>query len=232
MKLHFIRKLSLLGLVMTLCVAGLGIGYAGWFETLNISGTAVVEFMAVEWVEQETNDPPGHNYVPGIPGADESVMDGFTGPQFRLDKDVGWTECLMLDLDEDGYRETIEFHVHNAYPSYMGKVIGQLMNLGDMWVQVDSVDVTYPQYPGTPEDPYPYDYSSPPTMIAPWPHPPEFEVKWINGAYNLPILIPPTETTQLGCMVHILQAAEQNATYTFRVTFHVSGPVTPPETPP
>ena len=226
MKLNF-KSLSILGLVMTVCLAGLGIGYAGWFETINISGTAIVEFMAVEWVEQETNDPPGHNYADsGILGADESVMPGFIGPQFRLDKDVGWTECFMLDLDGDEYRETIEFHVYNAYPSYMGKVIGQLMNLGDMWVQVDSVDVTYPQYGGL------YDYSSPPTpLVGPWPHPPEFEVVWIDGAWNLPILIPPGQTSALGCQVHILQAAEQNAEYTFRVTFHVSGPAVPPPSP-
>ena len=221
MKFNF-RNLSILGLVLTVCLAGLGIGYAGWFETLNISGTAVVEFMAVEWTDQETNDPPNHNYVAGIPGADESTMDVFIPPDFRLDKDVGWTHCEMLDLDGDGYRETIEFNVHNAYPSYLGKLVGHLTNLGDMGVQVDSVDVTYPGYGGL------YDYSSPPTKEIPWPHPPEFEVIWTNGSYNLPIYIPPMQETLLGCKVHVLQAAEQNAEYTFRITFHVSGPASPP----
>jgi len=219
MKFNF-KSLSILGLAMTVCLAGLGIGYAGWFETINISGTAVVEFMAVEWLEQETNDPVG-NIVPGhVNGADESILDDFVGDPFRLNKDVGWTECIMLDTDSDGYRDTIEFTVHNGYPCYFGKLIGWLKNKGDMWLQIDSVTVTYPDYPQ-------YNYTCPPTGVSgPWPHPAEFEVGWMDGGV-MPILIAPNGNKMLACIVHIRQAAAQGAVYRFNVTFHVSGPVAP-----
>ena len=235
MKLNF-KKITLLGLVMTLCLAGLGVGYAGWFETINISGTAIVEFMAVEWIEQETNDPEGmpQLYDPDgihnngdeiwIIGADESVLEGFIGDPFRLNKDVGRTECILRDLDEDTFRETIEFNIYNAYPCYYGKLIGQLKNKGSAWIQVDTITVTYPDYPE-------FNFTIPTTapVPGPWPHPPGFEVKWSDGSI-LPIKIGPYEYPEKAmlCHVHILQAAEQGAVYRFNMTFNISGPVAPP----
>lgn len=218
MKRH-LRNLTLICVVLTVCLAGVAVGYGHWTETLGITGTTVVENLAIVIFEQETNDPPGHNYVPGIPGADETIMDGFIAViPSRLNKDVGWTECYLFDTDEDGYADTCEFTMQNVYPCYMGKIILTIWNLGDLNVQIDSVDVIYPE---TPE----FNYSSPPTMKAPWPHPPEFEVKWFNGSLNLPIIIGAGDTTTVGAMVHVLQPAAQNSTYTFQVTFHVSGPV-------
>jgi hypothetical protein len=211
-------KLSILFLVLTVCLAAVGAGHGHWSGSLEISGTAKVEQLCVEFVEQETNDPPGHNYVPGIPGADESIADGFVGNPFRLDKDVGWTECFLFDTDDDGLDDTIEFNIYNAYPCYLGKMIATIGNCGEIPVQVDSVSVSFPQYPGGE-----YDWTSPPT-VAPWPHPPEFEVKWVNGVANVPIVIPPDEVTLIGVWVHVLQPAAQGAEYTFRMTVHVSGP--------
>jgi len=57
MKFNF-KTLSLLGLVMTLCVAGLGIGYGTWSDTIDISGgTVIVENMQLYWYEQTPGDP-------------------------------------------------------------------------------------------------------------------------------------------------------------------------------
>jgi hypothetical protein len=219
-----LRRLSLLIAVIVACVAICGAAFGHWTETLTIEGVGCVsEVPCFEWVEQEVNDSPGHTYVPGIPGADESVADGFSSAPFRLNKDVGWNECFLLDTDDDGLRDTIEFIVHNAYPSYFGKVIGTIYNCGPFWVQIDAAHISYPQYPGaSPDEPGPYDWSSPPVMSAPWPHPPEFEVKWANGGHNLPIIIPPGETTFISAMVHILQPAAQDAQYLFRVALDVS----------
>lgn len=236
MKLNF-RNLSLLGVVMTLCVAGLGIGYGHWTQTINISGTAIVENMAVEWVGQRTNDPQLlHGHI------DQTILDGFIGAPFNVNppKDVGWTDCnLILDTGDSLYY-TIEFNVYNAYPGYLGIVTGDIMNEGDLAVQIDTVDVdylgyqpeggTYVDYGGA------YDYTSPPNPYTSLPeppgvyegwihHPPEFEVKWTNGTTKLPIVINGQETIDVSCYVHVLDGAQQNTVYTFRATFHVIGPV-------
>ena len=217
-----LKSLSLLCLALVMCLAGVGVGYGHWSETIDIEGTATVEFLMVEIVEQETNDPrfnpfTGDEWV----SLDESIMPGFTGAPFRLNKDVGWTECELFDTDDDGYRDTCEFRIHNAYPCYFGKLELMVMNLGDQWVKVNSVDVIYPDSPE-------YNWSSPPTMSAPFPHPEAFELKWTNGAWNLPILVPPGETTHLGCYAHVLQPAEQGAEYRFQIVFHFDGPIQAP----
>ncbi len=212
-------KVSLLFIALTVCLAVVGSAYGHWSDFLNITGTAKVEFLCVEFVQQETNDPPGHNYGGPVPGADESIADGFIGAPFRLDKDVGWTWCDLFDLDGDGLRETIEFEVHNAYPSYYGKMIATIHNCGSVPVQIDGVSVTYPQYPGGE-----YDWDTPPTG-PPWPHPPGFEVGWLDGLENVPKIIPPDGKVLIASIVHVLQEAEQGAEYTYRMTIHVSGPV-------
>ena len=222
MRKHLVRNLTLLCVALTLCVGFISVGYGHWSETLHVDGRAQWTDLYVEIVEQETNDPEGHNYVPGIPGADESILDGFQGDPFRLGKDVGRTDCVLVDTDEDGYRDTCQFFIYDAYPSYFGKLTLRVTNQGSAWVQVDSVDVAYLDYPSGE-----YDFSSPPNILPPWPHPPEYEVQWTNGAWNLPILIPPAQSTYLGCEVHVLQPAVPGSTYSFQVTFHFSGPVTP-----
>ena len=226
MKRHLVRNLSVLGVVLTLCVALVGVGYGHWSETLHIDGFAKWSALFVEITQQETNDPVGHwfdYHDPQVQGADESIMNGFQGSPFRLWKDVGWTDCVLLDTDDDGYRDTCEFTVNNAYPSYFGKLTLRVMNQStDAWIQVDSVNV---EYPASPE----FNFDSPPIVMPPWPHPEGFEVQWTNGAWNLPIKIPPGQSTYLGCEIHVLQPDTPNwdTTYVFRIKFNLSGPVEP-----
>lgn len=220
MNKHVIRNLSLLGVALTLCVALLGVGYGHWTDTLTIEGYAVYSDLVIEIVEQETNDPLDHWQdtwnEPPIQGADESILDGFQGSPWRLLKDVGMTDCVLIP-DDEGNRTICEFYVYNAYPSYFGKLTLRVMNQStSAWVQVESADVIYPD---TPE----YNFSSPPTTLPPWPHPDEFEVQWTNGAWNLPIKIPPGQQTYLGCEVHVLQPAQPGQVYTFRVEFNFAG---------
>ena len=237
MRKHLVRNLTLLCVALTLCVGFISVGYGHWSETLHVDGWAQWNDLYVEIVEQETNDPMNHDnddgewvqdpdtgqwYYTGVLGADESILDGFQGNPFRLWKDVGRTDCVLLDTDGDGYDDTCQFFIYDAYPSYFGKLTLTVMNHGSAYVQVDSVDVKYLDYPSGE-----YDFSSPPDMGPPWPHPPEYEVQWTNGAWSLPILIPPGGSTLLGCQVHVLQPAVPGSTYSFQVTFHFSGPVTP-----
>jgi hypothetical protein len=253
MRKHLLRNLTLLGVVLTLCVGFASVGYGHWSETLHIDGWAQWNDLYIEIVEQETNDPWKHDfddgdwvldpdtgqyYYTGVLGADESILDGFQGNPFRLWKDVGRTDCVLVDTDEDGYRDTCQFFIYDAYPSYFGKLTLRIKNEGSAYVQVDSVDVNYTGFEGEyyaryddPENP-PYtggtcNFSSPDIMTPPWPHPDEFEVQWTNGAWNLPIKIAPGQQTYLGCEVHVLQPAVPGTTYNFTITFHFSGPVTP-----
>ncbi len=241
MKFNF-KSLSLLCIAMTLCVAGLGIGYGGWTETINISGTVIVENMVVEWYEQHTNDPYNgqNNATLARPPYERSLhpditmdprVDWFTAEKEYETKDVGWTWCQMLDSDDpDTYLDTIVFEVHNAYPGYLGEFWALVKNRGGLPVQVDSVNVTYMKKVGEVwvED---MSYSNNVSDTSSFNHPPEFEVRWTNGAHALPIKIgsdSPGNTTTLGCDVHVLEAATQGATYRFRVTFNFSGPVVMP----
>lgn len=229
---RYIRNLSLLTLALVISLALVGVGYAHWTDSLHIDGKVKVSACYVELAQQETNDPVDHWYDyhdPKVQGADESIAPGFAGNPWRLWKDVGWTDCELLDTDDDTLRDTCVFTVNNAYPCYFGKLILRVSNQSESaWIQVDSVDVIYGD-PNDPSDPeHAFDFSSPPIMSPPWPHPAGFEVQWTNGAWNLPIKIPPGQITHLGCDVHVLQLPDnQDTTYDFQIQFHFTGPVNP-----
>jgi hypothetical protein len=214
MKFNF-KRLFLIGMVMTLCVAGMGIGYGAWDETITISGTAMVESMSVEWMSQETNDPHVDDAGGPITSYDETILHGFFGgvEQITPERDAGWTACEIVTVDNS--RDTIMFSVRNAYPGYYGEVIGTAINLGSLCVEVYDVQIDYEAGYGVPGV--------------------DYEVAWVNGGANLPIrmLAEPygNNMTLLKCMVHILDGAQQGDEYRFSVTFNVRGPVEPPPPP-
>jgi hypothetical protein len=224
---RYLRNLSLLVAALTVSLTLIGVSYAHWTESLHIDGYAQWSNFYIELTEQETNDPLDHwfdYHDPPVQGADENIAPGFSGNPYRIWKDVGMTHCDLVDTTGDGLRDTCLFYIYNAYPCYFGKLTMRVTNQStDAWVYLDSVDVISSDDPSSPE--YPYNYSSPDIILPPWPHPPGFEVQWTNGAWNLPIKIPPGQSTYLGCEVHVLQLPDnQDETYDFQIKFNFSGP--------
>lgn len=245
MKKKHIRNLSLMCVVLTICLALIGTAFGHWASTLKITGTTIVENMAIEVVNQLTNDPMNHDnddgiwvdgVYTGVLGNDETIEDGFvSGSEDWTGKDVGRTDCFLVDTDGDSFDDTVDFYIYNAYPCYFAKLGIWVENKGDLDVQVDRVDIIFPD-DGLTFIYLPLDDEGKPvegaTKSPPWPtnkgmlNPDgEFEVKWTNGIGNLPIGLDAGTETQFGCMVHILQPASQNAVYHFQVKFYISGPV-------
>jgi len=114
-----IGKIGAICLVLTLCLAAIGVGYGHWTNTLNIQGTAQTGEMDVGFL----------NAV---------ATDNETG------EDVGLTNVTLHDYDGDGDYEWMEVQVADGYYCYMGIVIFEVHNHGSVPVKVTQVATTYP----------------------------------------------------------------------------------------
>lgn len=208
-------KLSTLFTILTIGLLAIGVGYGSWPTQLDISGTVTVEAICLEIMECETNDPPGHTFGP-VPGADESLPDGFRRAPIRLGKDVAQSTCRIVDTNDDGFADTVLFEVDNAYPSYLGKVIATVFNCGSSPVRVTSFSIYYPNTDGR------FDMVGIEGVPNQWTHPPEIQVRFAPA--DLPITISPGQMAFLGGFVHILQEAEMDSQYQFAIGIDVTGP--------
>lgn len=108
---------------MVMAVGALGVGFAHWGGTLDISGTVEMEDMCVGWYQVTGGDPR-----PPDPNIDQ-VKDLVTGAVTYGAQDIGWSEATMLTVvctcDIPGipltkvvHYKTIEIILHNVYPGY------------------------------------------------------------------------------------------------------------------
>ena len=134
------KKVGLLGLVLVLCLAVVGVGYAHWSKDLHVDGTVETGTFDAEM----SQDPPWDNE----------------------NKDVGIPDCTLLDNDQDGVYEAVELTIVGAYPSYeatfpldvhcIGTVplhINKISIEADPFLQVTISDENGPVTPGDQESP-------------------------------------------------------------------------------
>jgi len=149
------KKVGLLLLAMILALGGLGVGYAMWYQTLTISGDVSTGSVCWEFCNQRFTDhssPEGSGYVwtPQSPFteedwlenfADYTTNDGFEGGFTRLDKNVAWGTCRILNDEglEDTHGKTIELTMHNVYPSNFNEFGFYVQNCGTLPLRIANV---------------------------------------------------------------------------------------------
>lgn len=116
MKNRFV-KIGLLFLVLTLALAAVGVGYAMWDKTLDITGTVNTGEVDAVWVVVFSNDPPGAPHDPGYL------------------KDVGET-TVIIDA------EIVHVTMSNAYPCYLVHFSFTLENVGTIPFIIEDIIVT------------------------------------------------------------------------------------------
>ena len=115
-----IGKMATICLVLTLCLAAIGVGYGHWTNTLDIQGTAQTGEMDVGFLNAVATD----NEDPG--------------------EDTALTNVTLIDWDNDGDYEWMEVNLLDAYYCYVGIVNFEVHNHGSVPVKVTKVDLQPP----------------------------------------------------------------------------------------
>ena len=125
------KKVWVIGLILTLCLATVGASYASWTKTLDINGTVDTGQLNVEFLNCAVTD----SEQPNVPD----------GPV-----DTGSTLVVCLDTTGDGHNDSMEVSMEGGYMCYTATVTFDVHNFGTVPVKVRVVDITE-TVPGTVE---------------------------------------------------------------------------------
>lgn len=130
---RYVGKISLICLVLTLCLAAIGVGYGGWTDNLSIDGTVETGEVDVEFLNETFQDSE-EPHVAGKP-------------------DIGITTVTLNDTDGDGDFDEMKVDQVHGYYCYTSYVWFQVHNNGSVPVKVVACDITEPiDDNGTPLD--------------------------------------------------------------------------------
>jgi len=139
------KKLGLLCLAIVMALGTMGIGYAMWFDTLNITGTVNTGRVSWSFVSVAVLDHlgPGNPPVyfpttnPDYTCAPVGFVPGSQGYFWPSDKNVGWGEATIGGTGND----TITLNFYNTYPCYFNMVSFYVRNDGTIPIKVWKVEV-------------------------------------------------------------------------------------------
>ena len=120
----YIGKIGIICLVLTLCLAAIGVGYGQWTKTLLIDGTVETGDVSVEFLNAVATDDE-EPYVPGTP-------------------DVGTTTVSLADTDGDLDMDEMTVTQEYGYFCYWGFVNVDVHNNGTVPVEVVAITITEP----------------------------------------------------------------------------------------
>jgi predicted ribosomally synthesized peptide with SipW-like signal peptide len=148
-----VKKIGLIGLALVLGLGGLGVGYAMWSQTVNISGPVTTGTVDLSFQTDDFEppivtdfylDPDSGNWIANLPenpqGYDAYISE-------YLGKNIGRTTATYADPETDCVtdkpgNETLEIVVENAYPGYGPRVTYYLHNIGSIPIHVVSYNIT------------------------------------------------------------------------------------------
>jgi predicted ribosomally synthesized peptide with SipW-like signal peptide len=210
-----IDKTAVLFIVSIFVLSGIGISYAAWTDTITIEGTVTTGDLCWEFISCGLRDEippvnPGGDYPVPSYLVDYTCNPGFAGGTYwRLDKNVGWGEQLIKDLDGDGCNETLEITLHNVYPCYFNELAFYVRNCGTLPLKIDHVVINgQSYYSGMPKIEYDLNGNN----VS------DFEVYWRD---NFGFQIEPGQDgPEISFWMHVLQdedPAYQSNSFTFTI---------------
>ena len=128
-------KVTAVFLALTIALAGVGVGFAAWTDTLTINGTVNTGTVSVGIHNESTNDPgatadpqwgAGHN----TEGKNVASI---------TSEDTGDPVCTKGAID---FHEGVKFTISNAYPYYAPGGTILIANCGSIPMKVDTITVT------------------------------------------------------------------------------------------
>jgi predicted ribosomally synthesized peptide with SipW-like signal peptide len=143
------RKIGLISIALVLALGGLGIGYAGWTDSVTISGPVTTGDVCIEFSDPygyyiiEQGGTPDLNWTSWIAGTGvscppEGEFDG-VGPNPE-GKEVGYLDMtsVVLTTDADGFVKQLDFTIMDAYPYYACSIAVYVKNCGTIPVKVNT----------------------------------------------------------------------------------------------
>jgi hypothetical protein len=118
---RYLGKIGAICLVLTLCLAAIGVAYGHWTETLNIEGVAETGDMDVGFLNAIASD----NEEPPI-------------------DDWGETSVTLHNYDGDSDYEWMQVNLVDGYYCYVGIVNFDVHNNGTIPVAVSAIIITEP----------------------------------------------------------------------------------------
>lgn len=106
------KRAFILALVLTLCLATIGVAYAVWGEDVYIDGSASTGYSDIEWSLKSFSDNDGN---------------------------PGWGEVTASISDD---MNTLNIEITNAYPGYEATINCDLHNVGTVPATVGDMDMT------------------------------------------------------------------------------------------
>jgi hypothetical protein len=186
-------------------LAIVGFTYAHWSETLWLNGKVTTGNMCAEFVQGSViqKDPFG-------PNNDWTCDDGLTNIR-QLTKNIGHTNCTLIDTNNDGCKDTLKIDMGNVYPSYYEHIAWKIHNCGTIPWKIWRV------------------IFNPGNIIINKTGPilkldlnndqkPDIEIDWGN---NFGDQVDPCENIDLSADFHILQPIPQDSTLTFTITIEI-----------
>ena len=204
---HRINKMAAIFIASIFALSGLGIAYAAWTDTITIDGTVTTGEVCWEftWCDLHDDDAPvnpGGDYPTNDP--DSTCNPGFVrfpdGSYIKdLDKNVAWGTQYILDLDQDGCKETLALTLNNVYPCYFNELSFYTRNCGSIPIKFDHVAITVNQntyyiYDGMPK--LTFDLSG--NGI------PDFEIWWKEDYFGYQ-MEPDGDGPEMSFWMHVLQ---------------------------
>jgi hypothetical protein len=155
------KKVGILVLVIVLALGTLGVGYAMWYDTVQVVTTVHTGTLSVAIVDQKSNDPPPHGTAAGggwftgsldpagphvpLPGGGGWLLfarnspptpsSGWSWSGTRYPKNVASANCTFTE-------DTLTITIDNAYPSYGPDIAFAIQNTGNIPVKVYSIKLT------------------------------------------------------------------------------------------
>lgn len=144
---RYIGKIVTICLVLTLCLAAIGVGYGHWTKTLNIDGLAETGDFGIGFLDATVTDNEG---------VDPDYPDDIAETTVTLhDEDPidGRNELMKVSI-EDGYycyRAFVNFDIHNygSVPAVISQITINIPVGGEVDVQLDGIvdKITNPSNP-------------------------------------------------------------------------------------
>lgn len=212
------RVAMLFCLIVVMALSSVGFGFAKWSSDVSATVESTTALNKLVWVNYSMMQ---HDH-----GPDWHAAQGLTGIYLDPEqKNVGTTSGDFTDSDKDGYLDSFNITIDNAYPYYYNEISGKIRNAGSIplitqapvihWMGTDFLVgdtlVYWLGKDGRIIKPTAQQIATPLTVNDNW----VLEFRW-DEDYG--IQLHPGDTIEQSFELQVLQAADQKTTYNLGIT--------------
>lgn len=219
------KKMSILGIVAFIVFAMMGFGFAMWSDTVSVSASTQAGTLKFHYITGTATSDDEAGDTNGDLTCDYGLSNIRVCPEA---KNIGSTVTTMEDTNSDGYQDKVNVTVTNAYPCYFNDVSWWVINDGTIpliiqgakltWGGVDYDIISGALYVFCKDPAGSYSLIKvPATEMSRL----EQYYQEVNGVIefkwgdNVGLQLHPSESVEQSFQFHVVQSAEQNATYNF-----------------